>query len=124
MKTVWLLVVWLFCLIVFGFFIVFGFCLIVGEFATLLYTGPHVLRHPTQRVVQHLCREPAPGRPGVSMRVAFDVAGFIWSTLSRRIAQSFSMGDRSGPVARSYTFRPKLRELVLAPQFGLGGGVS
>ena len=31
-----------------------------------------------------------------SMRVAFDVVEFILSTLSRTIAQRFSMGDRSG----------------------------
>ena len=31
-----------------------------------------------------------------SMRVAFDVAVFILSALSRTIAQRFTMGDRSG----------------------------
>ena len=59
-----------------------------------------------------------------AMRVAFDVTGFILLKLSRTIAQRFSMGDRSWDVDISYTLRPKVREVVLAPPLGLGGGVS
>ena len=34
------------------------------------------------------------------------------------------MGDRLTAVARSYTIRLKVREAVLSPPLGVGGGVS
>ena len=52
-----------------------------------------------------------------SMRVTFDVAGFI---LSRTIAQRFSMGDRPGMLP----FALKVGEDDLAPPLGLGSGMS
>ena len=42
-----------------------------------------------------------------ALRVAFDVAGFIFSTLSRTIAQKFSMGDRSGMLPDNTPFAQK-----------------
>ena len=41
------------------------------------------------------------------MRVAFDVAGFILSTLPRTIAQRFSMSDRSGLLPDHSPFAQK-----------------
>ena len=55
------------------------------------------------------------------MRVAFDVAGFILSNLSR--PEVFD-GRQVWDVARSYNLRPEAREVILAPPLGLGGGVS
>ena len=81
-------------------------------------------RCPAHHVVQRLCREAAPGRPGI-----FDEGGFQ----RRRVhlvdlvpddRLEFFDGRQVCALARSSALRPKVREVDLAPTLVLGGGVS
>ena len=58
------------------------------------------------------------------MRLAFDVAGFILVDLVPDDRPEVFDGRQVWAVARSYTLRPKVREIVLTLPFGPSGGVS
>ena len=82
------------------------------------YNIPHITLSSVSAEKQHQAdRE-------FSMRVTFDVAGLILSTLSQIFAQRFSVVGRSGLLTDFDRLRPNVREVELAPPLNLGGGVS
>ena len=72
---------------------------------------PHIALSSISAEKQHRCdkcdRE-------FAMRVTFDVTGFILSTLFRKIAQRFSMGDRSVMLPGGHPELPFRTEIYYA----------